>query len=103
MTLLVAVTWDPGPWIERFRRLLPDRKTVLPGEPFDRRTVHYVATWGPKPGSLSGLPNLQVIFSLGAGVDHLIAYPDLPDVPIPGGRHPHHQERQGVPEEAVPA
>jgi glyoxylate/hydroxypyruvate reductase len=82
MTLLVALTWDPGPWIERFRRLLPDRKTVLAGEPFDRRAVHYVATWGPKPGSLSGLPNLQVIFSLGAGVDHLMGYPDLPDVPI---------------------
>jgi glyoxylate/hydroxypyruvate reductase A len=82
MTLLVALTWDPGPWIERFRRLLPDRKTVLAGEPFDRRAVHYVATWGPKPGSLSGLPNLQVIFSLGAGVDHLMAYPDLPEVPI---------------------
>jgi glyoxylate/hydroxypyruvate reductase A len=82
MNVLVAVTWDPRPWIERFRRLLPDRKTVLPGEPFDRRGVRYVATWGPKPGSLSGLPNLQVIFSLGAGVDHLMAYPDLPDVPI---------------------
>jgi glyoxylate/hydroxypyruvate reductase A len=82
MTLLVALTWDPGPWIERFRRLLPDRKTVLAGEPFDRRAVHYVATWGPKPGSLSGLPNLQVIFSLGAGVDHLMGYPDLPEVPI---------------------
>jgi glyoxylate/hydroxypyruvate reductase len=82
MTLLVALTWDPGPWVDRFRRLLPDRKTVLPGEPFDRRAVNYVATWGPKPGSLSGLPNLEVIFSLGAGVDHLIAYPDLPDVPI---------------------
>ena len=67
MNVLVAVTWDPRPWIERFRRPLPDRKTVLPGEPFDRRGVRYVATWGPKPGSLSGLPNLQVIFSWGPG------------------------------------
>jgi len=41
-----------------------------------------VATWGPKPGSLSGLPNLEALFSLGAGVDHLMSYPDLPDVPI---------------------
>ena len=82
MTLLVALTWDSEPWVDRFRRLLPDRKTVLAGEPFDRRAVNYVATWGPKPGSLAGLPNLEVIFSLGAGVDHLMAYPDLPDVPI---------------------
>ena len=82
MTLLVAVTWDETPWVERFRRLLPDRKTVVLGEPFDRRAVHYVATWGPKPGSLSGLPNLDVIFSLGAGVDHLMSYRGLPEVPI---------------------
>jgi glyoxylate/hydroxypyruvate reductase len=82
VTLLVAASWDSGPWVERFRALLPGRKVVVPGEPFDRRAVYYVATWGPKPGSLSGLPNLAAIFSLGAGVDHLMSYPDLPDVPI---------------------
>ncbi|MET0427622.1 MAG: NAD(P)-dependent oxidoreductase, partial [Microvirga sp.] len=82
MTLLVALTWEPEPWVERFRHLLPDRKIVVTGEPFDRRNVRYAATWGPKPGSLSGLPLLEAIFSLGAGVDHLMAYPDLPEVPI---------------------
>jgi glyoxylate/hydroxypyruvate reductase len=82
MSLLVAVTWDSAPWVERFKRLLPDRPVVLLGEPFDRRQVRYVATWGPKPGSLSGLPALEVIFSLGAGVDHLMRYRDLPRVPI---------------------
>jgi glyoxylate/hydroxypyruvate reductase A len=82
VTLLVALTWDPAPWVERFTRLLPDRPVVVLGEPFDRRAVHYVVTWGPKPGSLSGLPNLDVIFSLGAGVDHLMTYPDLPEVPV---------------------
>jgi glyoxylate/hydroxypyruvate reductase A len=82
MTLLVALTWDPAPWVERFRRLLPDRPTVVLGEPIDREAVNYVATWGPKPGSLDGLPNLNVLFSLGAGVDHLMRYPGLPKVPI---------------------
>jgi glyoxylate/hydroxypyruvate reductase A len=82
VTLLVSVSWDSEPWVERFRRLLPDRKVVVPGEPFDRRQVLYAATWGPKPGHLSGLPLLEAIFSLGAGVDHLMAYPGLPDVPI---------------------
>ncbi len=82
MTLLLALTWDPAPWLERFRRLMPDRPTVVLGEPFDRRAVNYVATWGPKPGSLNGLPNLDVLFSLGAGVDHLMGYAGLPEVPI---------------------
>jgi len=82
MSLLVAVTWETQPWVERFKRLLPDRDIVVLGEDFDRSAIRYVATWGPKPGSLSGLPNLEAIFSLGAGVDHLMSYPDLPDVPI---------------------
>jgi len=82
MSLLVAVTWQTQPWVERFRRLLPDREIVVLGQEFDKSAIRYVATWGPKPGSLSGLPNLEAIFSLGAGVDHLMSYPDLPDVPI---------------------
>ncbi|MBB3017559.1 glyoxylate/hydroxypyruvate reductase A [Microvirga lupini] len=82
MSLLVAVTWQTQPWVERFKRLLPDRDIVVLEQDFDRSAIRYVATWGPKPGSLSGLPNLEAIFSLGAGVDHLMGYPDLPDVPI---------------------
>jgi glyoxylate/hydroxypyruvate reductase A len=82
MSLLVAVTWETQPWVERFKRHLPDRDIVVLGEDFDKSAIRYVATWGPKPGSLSGLPNLEAIFSLGAGVDHLMSYPDLPDVPI---------------------
>jgi glyoxylate/hydroxypyruvate reductase A len=82
MSLLVAVTWETQPWVERFKRHLPDRDIAVLGEDFDRSVIRYVATWGPKPGSLSNLPNLEALFSLGAGVDHLMSYPDLPDVPI---------------------
>jgi glyoxylate/hydroxypyruvate reductase A len=83
MTLLVALTgWDVEPWVRRFQNLLPDRKIVTLGEPFDRRDAEYVAAWKHPPGSLAGLPNLVAIFSLGAGVDHLIGDPRLPDVPI---------------------
>ena len=83
MTLLVAVSgWDVEPWVRRFQKLLPDRKIVTLGEPFDRRDVEYVAAWKHPPGSLAGLPNLAAIFSLGAGVDHLIGDPRLPDVPV---------------------
>jgi len=82
LSLLVAVTWETQPWVERFRRHLPDREIVVLGEEFDRARIRYVATWGPKPGSLDHLPNLEAVFSLGAGVDHLMSYPGLPDVPI---------------------
>jgi glyoxylate/hydroxypyruvate reductase A len=83
MSLLVAMTgWHVEDWRARFGAELPDMPIVILGEPFDRRAVHYVASWKHPPGSLAGLPNLAAIFSLGAGVDHLMTDDRLPDVPI---------------------
>jgi glyoxylate/hydroxypyruvate reductase A len=42
----------------------------------------YAAAWKQPPGSLAALPGLKVIFSLGAGIDHLARDPELPDRPI---------------------
>ena len=61
--------WHVEDWRARFQALLPEMPIVTLGEPFDRRAVHYVASWKHPPGSLAGLPNLAAIFSLGAGVD----------------------------------
>lgn len=83
MTLLVAVTgWDVSPWIERFRRVMPDRPIMSSSDPYNPDDVTYVATWKHPPHSLVPLKNLKAIFSLGAGVDHLFADPGLPKVPI---------------------
>lgn len=83
MSLLLAMTgWHVEDWRARFEALLPEMPIVTLGEPFDRRSVHYVASWKHPPGSLAGLPNLAAIFSLGAGVDHLFADDRLPDVAI---------------------
>jgi glyoxylate/hydroxypyruvate reductase A len=83
MTLLVAINvWDVAPWLDRFRRFLPEKRIVAHGEPYDPAEILYAASWKHTPVSLSGLPNLRAIFSLGAGVDHLIGDPALPDAPI---------------------
>jgi glyoxylate/hydroxypyruvate reductase A len=62
--------------------LLPSYEIVMLDEPFDRASVRYALTWRHPPGALKDLPNLRVILSLGAGVDHLFADPALPDKPI---------------------
>jgi glyoxylate/hydroxypyruvate reductase A len=44
--------------------------------------IHYALAWWPPPGVLKTFPNLELIVSVGAGVDHLMQDPELPDVPI---------------------
>ena len=48
----------------------------------DRATIDYALVWHPEPGLLASLSNLRLIVSLGAGVDHILHDPALPDVPI---------------------
>ncbi|MGZ5835185.1 MAG: 2-hydroxyacid dehydrogenase [Xanthobacteraceae bacterium] len=81
--LLAAVGWDQTPWIEKFRALAPDRELrVWPDRIGNPADVAYACVWKPPAGMLSSLSGLKAIFSLGAGVDHLLADPKLPDVPI---------------------
>lgn len=83
MAILVAVVgWDVPSWVDRFQRLFPERRVVTLDEPFDRREVNWAVSWKHPHGSLSGLPNLAAIFSLGAGVDHIVSDPRLPPVPV---------------------
>ncbi len=83
MSVLIAISgWDPKPWRTGMEALLPSHKIVMLGEAFDRKSIRYALSWRHPPGALKDLPNLQVILSLGAGVDHLFADPALPDCPI---------------------
>jgi glyoxylate/hydroxypyruvate reductase A len=83
MSLLVAINgWHEPDWLGRFTRLLPGRPVLSARAPFDPATVRYVACWKHAPGSLASLPNVEILFSLGAGVDHLVSDPALPDAPI---------------------
>lgn len=82
MPTLLTVSRDPR-WIEEFQRLMPElalRRFPALG---DRAEIDYAFAWAPEPGLLGSLPNLKVIFSLAAGVDHILRDPELPvGVPI---------------------
>jgi glyoxylate/hydroxypyruvate reductase A len=80
--LFAAPGWDEGPWLKRFVALLPGRALVTPDSLVDRAAVRYAIVWRPPSGLLAELPQLEAIFSLGAGVDHVLSDPRLPDVPI---------------------
>lgn len=84
MTLLIAADgWDGETWRARLQAQLPEMKVVRTGDDFRRAEVRYVARWRQPPGALRDLPGLHTVFSLGAGVDHILNDPDLPpDMPV---------------------
>ena len=49
----------------------------------DKPAIDYALVWHPETGLLASLPNLKLIVSLGAGIDHILRDPNLPrGVPI---------------------
>lgn len=78
--VLLSVTGiDP----QRWRDLLTARReVVLEPDGAADPSIRYAVVWKQRPNVLSKLPNLKAIFSVGAGVDHLLNDPGLPDVPI---------------------
>ncbi len=88
--ILVAVD---GPhaaeWVQLFRAQPGGRPVYSwPGEPGNPADIAYACVWRPPAGLLSTLPNLKMIVNLGAGADHLLSEPSLPDVPIVRAAHP---------------
>jgi glyoxylate/hydroxypyruvate reductase A len=82
--ILLAITgWNPDEWEMRMRAAVPDRDLrAWPDRIGEKADVAYACTWKAPAGLLAEFPNLKVIFSLGAGVDHLLGDPRLPDVPV---------------------
>jgi glyoxylate/hydroxypyruvate reductase A len=82
-TILLAIQgWEPNDWLSRFRLLAGKRDVVLWPNIVDSEKVDYACVWKQPPDLLAEFPNLKAVFSLGAGVDHLLQDAKLPNVPI---------------------
>lgn len=84
MALLFKSDIDRGDaWRRELLRLDPQldlREWPEVGAPED---IEYALVWRPPKGELKTYPNLKVIFSIGAGIDHLSSDPELPEgVPV---------------------
>ncbi len=69
---------DPVPWIEALGKHLPDLEIRVWPEIGNPDDIEFALVWQPPRGLLAGLPRLQAILSLGAGVEHILADPELP-------------------------
>lgn len=85
-TILLDLNWDNAQAVDDFKALFPDAELINWDDANDHdrnlAPVKFAVVWGPEPGLLANCPNLEVIFSVGAGVDHLFKDPDLPQKPI---------------------
>ncbi len=80
--LLLISDMVPEEWDDAIARLAGQRAVRVWPYLDDPAEIDYAIVWKPPRGALRGFPNLRAIFSMGAGVDHLVGDPDLPDVPI---------------------
>ena len=70
-------------WRPQLARLMPELEVRIWPEIGEPPEIDYALVWRPEPGFLASLPNLKLILSLGAGVDHILTDPHLPGgVPI---------------------
>jgi glyoxylate/hydroxypyruvate reductase A len=79
MALLFRSTVDSAArWRAQLSRLTQEIEVRVWPEIGNPAEIDYALVWRPEPGFLASLPNLKLILSLGAGVDHLLCDPQLP-------------------------
>jgi glyoxylate/hydroxypyruvate reductase len=84
MAILFFSTMDSSAqWRVELGKHLPAVEMRVWPDVGDPSEIEAALVWRPKPGLLAGFPNLKMICSLGAGVDHLFLDRALPrQVPI---------------------
>ncbi len=76
--LIVSSGKDPKDWITALKNQHPGLNIYVYPEDHDREKVEYALTWKHPRGLFKNYPNLKVIASMGAGVNHIISDPGLP-------------------------
>lgn len=73
---------DPKPWQLAVQQRLPEARFLSLAEAAGIDEDSYAIVLYPPAGALAKLPRLKAILSIAAGVDHILADPSTPNVPI---------------------
>lgn len=65
-------------WTDHLRRFMPELDIRTSVDDAQSKDIVYCIAWRPEPGFFARLPNLKVVFSMGAGVDGIVADPTYP-------------------------
>lgn len=80
--LLCAAGWESDVWKAKFESAAPGRQVFVYPDGASDPSIDYAIVWKQPEGALAELKNLKVIFSLGAGVDHVFRDSQVPDIPV---------------------
>ena len=76
--LIISPSRDTSVWQARFRELYPEEELEIWPDVKNPEQVEVALLWNHPPGILSEYPNLKLISSMGAGVDHILRDPAIP-------------------------
>ena len=65
-------------WQQKLSELLPETKVEVYPEIENPNDVEFIVTWKPHIGYVTDFPNLKVVQSIGAGIDHLL-HTEIPE------------------------
>ena len=80
---IIAPPTQTKKWEIEFHKQAPNEEVLIGYETDKTEEIERVMVWGHPKGSLKKFKNLKLIFSMGAGVDHILNDDTIPkDIPI---------------------
>lgn len=77
--IYIASKGDRSGLAALFRKELPDADVLIDAADFGDRPVPFAVVGRPDPGTIGSIPGLEVVLSLNAGVEHLLASGEVPE------------------------
>lgn len=77
--LIVSPGKDPKAWVEALENQHPGLNIYVYPEDHDKEEVEFALTWNHPRGLFKNYPNLKVVASMGAGVDHITSDSGFPE------------------------
>ncbi len=98
--MIIAPDTKVTSWVKHLGQLAPEIDIRIWPDTGNADEIEFALSWNHPPGELKKYRNLKCIASLGAGVDHLMADPELP-AGVPITRVVDHSMAQSMSEYAV--
>lgn len=78
MSIVIISDRDPKAWLAALKAKAPEVEVSVYPDVENKEKVEYALVWNHPHGVFKEFPNLKVVASMGAGVDHIISDPELP-------------------------